>query len=56
MLTLILAESSIELIPKVIVNDPSIISDAKKRRKKPEQLIIKQLIDYLIPRSEDVQI
>jgi rRNA small subunit pseudouridine methyltransferase Nep1 len=40
MLTLILAESSIELIPKVIVNDPSIISDAKKRRKKPEQLIL----------------
>lgn len=40
MLTLILAESSIELIPKTIVNDPSVISDAKRRRKKPEQLIL----------------
>jgi len=40
MLTLILAESSIELIPKAIVNDPSVISDAKRRRKKSEQLIL----------------
>jgi len=40
MLTLILAESSIERIPKAIVNDPSVISDAKRRRKKPEQLIL----------------
>ena len=40
MLTLILAESSIERIPKAIVNDPSVISDAKRLHKKPEQLIL----------------
>ncbi|WP_455279427.1 hypothetical protein [[Eubacterium] cellulosolvens] len=40
MLTLILAESSIELIPKEVVDDPSIISDAKRRRKTPKQLIL----------------
>ncbi|WP_455368917.1 hypothetical protein [[Eubacterium] cellulosolvens] len=40
MLTLILAESSIERIPKEIVNDPSILTDARRRRKKPEQLIL----------------
>jgi rRNA small subunit pseudouridine methyltransferase Nep1 len=40
MLTLILAEASIELIPKEIANDPSIIIDAKRRRKAPEQLIL----------------
>jgi rRNA small subunit pseudouridine methyltransferase Nep1 len=40
MLTLILAESSIERIPKEIVDDTSILSDAKRRRKKPEQLIL----------------
>ena len=40
MLTLILAEASIERIPKEIIDDPSIINDAKRRRKKPEKLIL----------------
>ncbi|RLF34463.1 MAG: 16S rRNA methyltransferase [Thermoplasmata archaeon] len=40
MLTLILAETEIELIPKEIIHHPAVISSAQRRRKKPEKIIL----------------
>jgi len=40
LLTVILAESSLELVPKEIVGHPSIRLDARRRRKRPEQLLL----------------
>lgn len=40
MLTLILAESSIERMPKQLVGHPSVIADARRRRKAPGSLIL----------------
>ncbi len=40
MLHLVFLESSIELIPPEIRNHPSVISDAKKRKKNPSRIIL----------------
>ena len=40
MLSVILAESSLELIPKSIQNHPSIVSHAKKLGKKPSEILL----------------
>ena len=40
MLTMILAESALELVPKELANHPLIRRDARRRRKRPEQLIL----------------
>lgn len=40
MLTIILAESELELIPSNIVNHPSVISYSKQRNKKPKSLLL----------------
>ena len=40
MLSVILAESSLELIPKSIQNHPSVVSHAKKLEKKPSEILL----------------
>lgn len=40
MLTMILAESSLELIPSEILDHPLVRRDANRRRKRPEQLLL----------------
>ncbi len=40
MISIILAESSLELIPKSIQNHPSIVSHAKKLGKKPSEILL----------------
>ncbi|MGQ9639636.1 MAG: 16S rRNA methyltransferase [Candidatus Bathyarchaeia archaeon] len=40
MLHLVLAESALELIPREILGHPSILRGARRKRKKPEQLIL----------------
>src|SRR5260370_8021693 len=42
MLSLILAESSIELVPNEIAGHPAIIKSAKRKKKDPRQLILDQ--------------
>lgn len=44
--TLVLAESSLELIPKELWNDPSIIKSAKRRRKKPAEILLDKSLHY----------
>lgn len=36
----VFVEASIELIPKAIIDHPSIIADAKRRKKKPSEIIL----------------
>lgn len=43
---LLLVESSLELIPKSIWNHPIILKNAKRRRKKPEEIILDVSIHY----------
>ncbi len=40
MLSVILAESSLELIPKSLQNHPSVVSHAKKLEKKPSEILL----------------
>ena len=40
MLTMILAESELEVMPRELVNHPAIISFARERRKKPEFILL----------------
>ena len=40
MLTIILAESSLELIPKQLANHPSVISYCKKFKKNPSTTLL----------------
>ena len=40
MLTLVLAESALELVPKELVNHPLVVRDAKRRHKRPEELLL----------------
>src|SRR5256886_17482753 len=42
MLTLILAESSIELVPNEITGHPAILKSAERKNKDPRQLILDQ--------------
>src|SRR5438445_11878541 len=42
MLTLILAESSIELVPNEITGHPAILKSAERKKKDPRQLILDQ--------------
>jgi len=45
-INLILLDSSLELIPKEIINHPAVISNAKKRGKKPEHMILDISLHY----------
>ena len=40
MLTLILADSSLELVPKELQNHPSVISYCKRNRKKSSEILL----------------
>lgn len=40
MLTLVLAESSVERIPQEVVNHPSVLAQARRKRKSPSSLIL----------------
>ena len=44
--TLVLAESSLELIPKELWSDPSVIKNAKRRRKKPAEILLDKSLHY----------
>jgi len=44
--TLILLDSSLERIPKEIINHPSVIKDAKKRGKNPEKILLDDSIHH----------
>ena len=45
-LTLVLAESSIELVPKEIAGHPAILSSAHRKRKDPRRIILDQSYHY----------
>ena len=45
-INLILLDSSLELIPKEIINHPAVIKNAKKRGKKPEHMILDISLHY----------
>ncbi|RLF76934.1 16S rRNA methyltransferase [Thermococci archaeon] len=46
MLHIVIAESELELVPREISNHPTILSHARKRRKKPEKLILDATYHY----------
>lgn len=45
-INLILLDSSLELVPKEIINHPAVIRNAKKRNKKPEHTILDISLHY----------
>jgi len=50
-LNFILAESALELIPKSLINHPAILNYAKKRGKKPEQMLLDRSIHHTAMRN-----
>jgi len=50
-LNFILAESALELIPKSLINHPAILNYAKKREKKPEQMLLDRSIHHTAMRN-----
>ena len=51
MLHIVIAESELELVPREISNHPAILSHARKRRKKPEKLILDATYHYKVLRG-----
>jgi rRNA small subunit pseudouridine methyltransferase Nep1 len=45
-LHLIIAEAGLELVPREIEGEPSIIADAKRRRKKPSEILLDISVHY----------
>ncbi|TRM90261.1 16S rRNA methyltransferase, partial [Sulfolobus sp. B1] len=46
MVNIILLESAIELVPREIVDHPSVIKNAKRRGKKPEDTLLDISLHY----------
>jgi rRNA small subunit pseudouridine methyltransferase Nep1 len=45
-INIILLEAGIELVPKEIVNHPSVVKNAKRRKKKPEDTLLDISLHY----------
>ena len=46
MLTFVLAEAELELMPPVLRRDPHVLARAKRRRRAPEHLVLDQALDH----------
>ncbi len=51
MLRLVFVEASLETIPKSIANHPSVLSDAKRRKKRPTEMILDDSKHHLAMKS-----
>ncbi len=52
-LTIILADSEIELVPKEFWSHPAVVQNAKKRKKRPSRVLLESTLHYSIFKDRD---